>query len=101
MNVNVKKLIATATLALGLASPGCVPLEAHFAPSGWEYPFECCSGRDCHPTTAIIQGGGYFLPETGETIPAMDSRVRESGDGEYHRCGSATHTRCLFVPLTA
>lgn len=92
-----KLLTAIALVAL----TSCQPVQAHQAPSGWEYPTTCCNGKDCHPTPVEEVGGGYYIPETKETIPYGDSRVKPSGDGESHRCGSEMHTRCIFIPLSS
>jgi len=79
--------------------------KAHDAPSGWSYPFSCCSNQDCRPvaTKAISERPqGYVINLTGEVVPYADTRVRSSPDGEYHWCSVAgeekTRTICLFVP---
>ncbi|GIL03210.1 MAG: hypothetical protein BroJett030_31090 [Alphaproteobacteria bacterium] len=79
--------------------------RAHDAPSGWSYPFNCCSGYDCRavPTRAVSTGpDGYVIASTGEVVAYSDQRVRHSPDGEYHWCSVAGkddgRTICLFVP---
>ena len=79
--------------------------HAHDAPSGWKYPFKCCSGYDCRPVSAKTiseRPEGYVIAGTGEVVGYSDSRVRSSPDGEYHWCSVAgldnTDTICLFVP---
>jgi len=81
---------------------------AHDAPSGWSYPYACCSTDDCRPVaeTAIREGpDGYVIRASGEVVPYADSRVRVSPDGDFHWCsvaGEATsRTICLFVPPRA
>jgi hypothetical protein len=81
---------------------------AHDAPSGWKYPFSCCSGVDCRPvkTKAISERPeGYVISTTGEVVPYNDRRIRYSPDGEYHWCSKYgkddTPTICLFVPAPA
>lgn len=77
---------------------------AHQAPSGWQYPLECCSDRDCMEVadTAIEERPeGYIIKETGEVIPMTDRRIRFSPDGHFHWCRSLYQehrTFCLFVP---
>jgi hypothetical protein len=82
-----------------------IAAQAHDAPSGWKYPFSCCSGQDCRPvTTRTIseRPEGYVIATTGELIGYGDKRVRSSPDGEYHWCSVAGtddgETICLFVP---
>ncbi|MCR4264682.1 hypothetical protein [Nitratireductor sp. ZSWI3] len=82
-----------------------VPVSAHEAPSGWNYPMECCSNRDCQqiPANDVIERSeGYLVKPTGETLSYTDSRLRKSPDGVYHLCAvkrvSNLHTICLFVP---
>ncbi|WP_372352951.1 hypothetical protein [Pararhizobium sp. BT-229] len=79
--------------------------RAHDAPSGWSYPFSCCSNQDCRPvaTRAISEKPqGYVINVTGEVVPYADTRVRSSPDGEFHWCSVAgearSRTLCLFVP---
>lgn len=79
--------------------------HAHDAPSGWKYPFACCSGFDCRPVTASTineKPEGYVIPTTGEVVRYDDERVRYSPDGEYHWCSVSgrndSKTICLFVP---
>jgi len=82
----------------------CSQAHAHDAPSGWKYPFACCSGVDCRPvdkTWINMQPDGYHLP-TGEVVPFSSSKLRSSPDGLYHWCTKYgkddTDTNCLFVP---
>ena len=91
-------LVAIAvTLFIGKAWP-------HDAPSGWSYPYACCSGIDCRPvSSAWVKSTprGWQLP-TGETVGYRDSRIKPSPDGEFHWCSTAGsdqgRTICLFVP---
>ncbi|OBZ92547.1 hypothetical protein ADU59_26245 [Pararhizobium polonicum] len=80
-------------------------VRAHDAPSGWSYPFSCCSNLDCRPvaTKAISEKPqGYVINITGEVVPYADKRIRVSPDGEFHWCSVAgkdsSRTLCLFVP---
>lgn len=96
---------ATPTLCLALFLTAAGSARAHDAPSGWTYPFACCSGYDCRPvsTKAVSTGpAGYVIETTGEVLSYSDQRIRNSPDGEYHWCSVAGadtgSTICLFVP---
>jgi hypothetical protein len=78
---------------------------AHAAPSGWLYPNQCCSNRDCRPLhDADVREGpnGYVIGPTGEIVGYKDPRVKNSPDGEFHLCArpgkSPGKAICLFVP---
>lgn len=99
------KLGASAALALALSLTGATTVRSHDAPSGWHYPWTCCSGYDCRPvaTKAISTAkSGYVINNTGEVVPYSDTRVQSSPDGEYHWCSvkgaDDGKTICLFVP---
>lgn len=93
-------LLLLATLGL----PG--PASAHEAPTGWKYPWACCSNMDCQSVQAsavLERPDGYVIQSTGETVGYRDKRVKDSPDGEYHWCAhqaglDAGQTICLFVP---
>jgi hypothetical protein len=79
----------------------------HEAPTGWTYPWECCSSMDCQEVAdeKIGEGSeGYTVRLTGEVIPFHgDSRVKVSPDGHFHWCAHTAgpdknKTICLFVP---
>lgn len=79
--------------------------EAHDAPTGWSYPFSCCSGYDCREVQSTAIGErpeGYVIKGTGEVVGYADIRVRVSPDGMYHWCSVAGandgRTICLFAP---
>lgn len=85
-----------------------LPAFAHDAPSGWSYPFACCSNQDCRPVPASAvreRPEGYVIEATGEVVAYQDSRVRHSPDGVFHWCSVAGEARsrtiCLFVPPRA
>lgn len=93
---------------LALWAGFAVPASGHDAPSGWSYPFSCCSMNDCRPvaTKAISERPeGFVINVTGEVVPYQDTRVRPSPDGEFHWCsvagGESGRTICLFVPPRA
>ena len=103
------KTLARAGLALISATAACIvsPISAnaHDAPSGWSYPFSCCSGTDCRQikTGSVREiADGYLILSSGEVVVYSDSRVRQSPDGEYHWCSNGGRddgrTICLFVP---
>ncbi|WP_432654018.1 hypothetical protein [Sinorhizobium fredii] len=94
-------------LHFGFVVAVCIGREAsaHSSPSGWYYPYQCCSDRDCQPVhgAAITEGPeGYVVEETGEVIRYRDSRVKSSPDGEFHLCMQpgkvGSRAICLFVP---
>lgn len=76
---------------------------SHDAPSGWRYDQSCCSGVDCRPIHGDVKltPGGYQVP-SGEIIPYKSSKVRPSGDGDYHWCTKYgkddTPTLCIYAP---
>ena len=75
----------------------------------------CCGGQDCKPVRAIVlPNGSYYLPETGEIIPA--DMATPSPDDRFHHCSfypmlpmqfdargpvweSEPMTRCFFAPM--
>jgi hypothetical protein len=78
---------------------------AHDAPTGWSYPFSCCSNFDCRQVSAKTiseRPEGYVITNTGEVVSYADARIKDSPDGEYHWCSVAgeksSRTICLFVP---
>ncbi|MBP2238814.1 hypothetical protein J2Z31_005355 [Sinorhizobium kostiense] len=103
---NVTRVHLSVLLGLLVHLSFHVKVDAHSAPSGWYYPYQCCSDRDCQPVhdTAVVEGPeGYIVEETGEIIGYQDPRVKPSPDGEFHLClGTGNFlTRCLFVPPRA
>lgn len=72
--------------------------RAHEAPSGWKYPLECCSNRDCTevPASRVSEGPqGYrvtLLPGDHDFITAAASYLipyastKPSPDGVFHIC---------------
>lgn len=97
-------IVAMALLVVAMVLDSPTPAYPHDAPSGWSYPFTCCSGYDCrHVHTGAVRAGadGYVVP-SGEVVGYADDRIRPSPDGEYHWCSVAGkddgRTLCLFVP---
>src|SRR5258708_24760240 len=45
----------------------------------------CCGGQDCKPVQAtVLPNGNYYLPASGETIPA--DMAAPSPDDRFHYC---------------
>ena len=75
----------------------------------------CCGGQDCRPVEArVLPNGSYYLPETGEIIPA--DMASPSPDDRFHHCTyykmandfgagpvweSTPKTRCFFAPINS
>jgi|SRR5262245_9287730 len=74
----------------------------------------CCGGQDCKPVqVTVLPNGNYYLPETGEVIPA--AMATPSPDERFHHCtyypkfdqwGAAVweskpKTRCFFAPMNS
>lgn len=100
--------LAFATLALAwLAQPATAhdAIKTAAKPTGWSYPFSCCSGYDCREVSSKAiseRPEGYVIQGTGEVVAYTDTRLKNSPDGEYHWCSVAgaddSRTICLFVP---
>lgn len=70
----------------------------------------CCGDSDCRviPARAVASTvrpaeGGWFIVNTGETIPYTDERIHKSPDGEWRICqgpdpARPNRTYCLFPP---
>ena len=98
-----------------LANKIVLPALAHHAPSGWQYPDECCKdSNDCqmiHERNVSTDDVGYVVTlEPGEHRHApgggnffiLDQQVRVSGDSEYHVCiheyENGPGVLCLYIP---
>lgn len=94
---------AALAVSLGLVLPG-VAFSTRPVLSHSFYSWECCHDRDCGPIAedlVRITPGGFFLVESGETIPIASAR--KSPDGLYHRCvknpsDRKSQTLCLYAP---
>jgi len=99
---------------LALAAILATPLNAHEAATGWPYDPACCSDRDCHhvrtDNVRIVQGGYQVEMAVGDHpyteravsafIPADSSRVRISGDSDFHVCANRVgNIYCIYIPL--
>ncbi len=92
-------------LALAMLCGATGIAAAHDAPTGWSYPFACCSNFDCRQVDAAAiaeRPEGYVIKRTGEAVSYGDVRLKDSPDGEFHWCSVAgapdSRTICLFVP---
>ena len=98
--------VATLAAAFSVSLLAVIPARAHEAPTGWTYPWACCSNMDCQEVQASAiseRPQGYVIQSTGEVVAYADKRVKNSPDGEYHWCAhqkglDAGRTICLFVP---
>lgn len=82
--------------------------HAHDAPTGWTYPWSCCSSMDCQQVAnprVHETPNGYVVDGATDAAPIAyaDKRVKDSPDGDYHWCAhqagvDAGKTICLFRP---
>ena len=106
LSLKKHSLFACAALAAMSGSLFASAAGAHEAPTGWKYPWSCCSNLDCKSVQSSAvkeRPEGYVIQSTGEVVAYNDKRVRNSPDGEYHWCAhqaglDAGQTICLFVP---
>lgn len=76
------------------------PALAHDAPSGWQYPWECCSGHDCaeisNDRVKPVDDGGYLI-DGKHLVPRAE--VKDSPDGAFHACFPTPDIlRCFWAP---
>jgi hypothetical protein len=90
-------------VAFALLAIWAHPARGHQAASGWTYPIECCSDRDCYLIESKYvhetQEGWDIAPsEGGGFVPR--GKERQSPDGAYHLCRSVTSGAilCFFAP---
>jgi len=108
------RVLATITIAIMLAA-GTTHTRAHQAPTGWDYPFECCSEADCAPIDAsavreirtgfvvTIAPGRHPMWPTERREPLVleipHQNTRQSPDGFWHLCiNDAGELLCFFAP---
>ncbi|CAN7716681.1 hypothetical protein [Bosea sp. LjRoot237] len=105
---------AAINIAIMLAA-SAMQAHAHQAPSGWDYPFECCSGADC----ARIDAGAVREVSSGFVVTIAPGRhpmwpterrdqlildiphqkARRSPDGFWHLCiNDAGEFLCFYAP---
>lgn len=74
--------------------------QAHEAPSGWQYPQECCSGYDCDETSIAFRnrdGSLTVRTKNGTATFPKGFPFRQSPDGKIHACFTPSQLRCLFL----
>jgi len=104
--------LITIVILLAAAAPQA---RAHQAPSGWDYPFECCSEADCARIDAsevretpsgfvvTIRPGRHpmWVTERRQTVvlEVPYQKARLSPDGFFHLCmNDAGELLCFFSP---
>jgi hypothetical protein len=111
--------IGCVLIAGGIVLAAANSAPAHQAPSGWIYPWECCSGRDCTiiPASQVratargyearLEPGqhNFLTPATGGrdyVIPY--GQAKPSPDGDFHICIRPAYAQtpfgliCFFAP---
>lgn len=111
--VVVTAVMGMLIIAIGVLAFSVAKAKAHDAPTGWSYPFACCSNFDCRVVGSNHKAKngveireteeGYQISTTGEVLKYNeDKRIKDSPDGEFHWCSvageMASRTICLFVP---
>jgi len=109
MRTNWREAVSTMAIAAMVSLTGVAvgagiavliaqPAWPHEAPTGWMYPMECCSNRDCSeiPSDRVKEGPeGYrvtLLPGDHDFVKAPVSHLipyaitKPSPDGLYHIC---------------
>jgi hypothetical protein len=70
LHLHVASCTSAAALAwLGVSALTVSPANAHQAPTGWTYPWACCSNMDCQevePKSISEKPQGYVIQSTGE-----------------------------------
>jgi hypothetical protein len=102
-SAGIFRFLASITSAACLAAFLSAPAAAHIAPSGWAFPYQCCSDRNCQPVhdPAITEGpDGYVVGESGEIIGYADPRLKDSPDGEFHLCRAPGKPRSRAICLS-
>ena len=79
----VVSFASAVTLAFLATSPLTVsPAGAHQAPTGWTYPWACCSNLDCQEVDAKAiseKPQGYVIQSTGEAFAYGDTLLTIGG----------------------
>lgn len=85
-------------LAVLFAISGFV--NAHQAPSGWQYDGACCGNADCMPIEEAIQKDGKWYYRTKLGTYPIDNRtmIKQSGDGLTHSCVFSGRLWCIYLP---
>lgn len=92
---------ATTVFSIGFWALIVTGARAHQAPTGWEYPLNCCSNKDCAEISAEYVKEGpdgitITLPVGSHpmvthwpvryAVPYSDSKIKDSPDGVWHIC---------------
>jgi hypothetical protein len=108
-------VLASVSVTLILAA-GATKTRSHEAASGWDYPFECCSGADCariDPEAVVERPSGYIVTIAPGHHPIWATerrkplvleipyqKARLSPDGHWHLCiNDAGELLCFFSPV--
>lgn len=100
-------VIGVAAFALWLAGSAF----AHEAPTGWRYPYACCSDRDCNMIDAdrvregpdgyevtLLPGDHDFVKDSPVSYLIPYERTKDSPDGAFHICISPSlKLICFFA----
>ena len=77
--------------------------HGHQAPSGWNYPLDCCASTDCHPVSCAalreVDGGIEFLGIrfTGEMIKRSEDGYCHVCVGHYGPAPDQSRPHCVFM----
>ncbi len=106
--------LASIAVALVLTA-AATDTRSHQTASGWDYPFECCSGADCAQIDAravreipsgfvvTVAPGQHPIWSTERREPLIleipHQKARLSPDGKWHLCiNDAGEMLCFFSP---
>lgn len=105
-----------AVMAIGaVLAAASAPALSHPAPSGWDYPFQCCSGADCARIDAdmvreipsgfvvtVAPGRHPMWPTERRQALVLDiphKKLSPAPDGLWHLCiNDAGELLCFFGP---
>jgi hypothetical protein len=79
---------------------------AHDAPSGWQYPSQCCTNQHCRevPCSTIERLGDTIYRYHRSTTFYLDFPAithAYSPDGKCHTCINGHQPLCIFTPIPA
>jgi hypothetical protein len=83
------RLTGVVVLGAVILATTVVAVKSHQAGKGWDYPWECCSDRDCWQMTTLTEPEPTPTPtgwklRDGTIVPF--AQVRPSPDGDWHVC---------------
>lgn len=104
------RLLVIGLMLMGLFIGAILSASAHDSPSGWSYPLECCSDRDC----AEVDKAGYVTTSDGRVLMSVTTKFGtmtvdentkryDSKDSKLHACiykypDGAPRVICIFYP---